>query len=38
MFTFAEEEMILIPEKFSGLVVKGWSVMQVGQTEVNLNA
>ena len=36
MFDFAEEEMLLIPEKFSS-EVKGWSVVQVGKPEVNLN-
>ena len=35
MFAFAEEEKLLIPEKYFS-EVKGWSVMQVGQPEVNL--
>ena len=36
MFNFAEEEKLLIPEKFFS-EVKGWTVMQGGQPEVKLN-
>ena len=37
MFTFAEKEKLLISEKLSEMTVMGWSVMQSGPTEVNLN-
>ena len=37
LFTFAEEETLLIPEKYFS-EIDGWSVMQDGQLEVNLYA